>query len=63
MCRYCEEGREIQSSRYIWNDTTAKIDIYNDKYVISIYDNNINTYDMKFEINYCPKCGRKLGEN
>jgi hypothetical protein len=52
MCKYCEKNKLITSSN--WNG-------YGE---ISI-DKNGNLYgkdDEIFKINYCPICGRKLGD-
>ncbi|MCR5145943.1 MAG: hypothetical protein K6B70_01135 [Clostridia bacterium] len=52
MCEYCEKGKILRSIN--WNEL-GQINI----------DKNGNLYakdDEVFRINYCPMCGRKLGE-
>lgn len=62
MCEYCEKKRELKSCNFcgsaglfVSGDT---LDIYGDEKVFHIFK---RIYRPRFEVNYCPMCGRKLG--
>lgn len=68
MCEYCEKGKELKSCNFCGN---AKITIYKNGFtentgMLEIQGNeNIfkffkTIYCPRFDINYCPMCGRKL---
>jgi len=56
MCKYCEEGNEIQL------DEDCFIRLTEHTKEVSLYDRMYgwDSYDIDF--NYCPMCGRKLTE-
>ena len=62
MCKYCEG--DLYNKKYLYEDkygdNTAFINDENEIYVSIREEEYID--EMKFKINYCPMCGRKLGE-
>lgn len=67
MCEYCEKGKLVKSSnfcgsakmRIIESKEFNTLDIYGDEKKFNIFK---RIYQPSFDINYCPMCGRKLGE-
>lgn len=70
MCKYCEKGKQIISGNFAGG---GKIRIYNkgfDKGIGMLELQGDGTkakifkwlYCPRFDINYCPMCGKKLGE-
>lgn len=73
MCDYCEEGNktEINGKDFVLEITAGfKNDINYSSWIMKCKDDEkagimITTDDTNavyFDINYCPICGRKLGE-
>ena len=63
MCMYCEENETLKSANFC-GSAKAKIlghylDIYGDEKKFNIFK---RIYRPSFKINYCPMCGRRLGE-
>lgn len=57
MCEYCEKGKEIR------NDNNIKSFISKAHFGYSIISQiHNNCFNLGF-INYCPMCGRKLGDD
>jgi hypothetical protein len=61
MCEYCEKGTEFNSSNFC-GSARARIlgnhfDVRGDKKVIKWFE---RIYQPRFQINYCPMCGKKL---
>ena len=61
MCKYCEENINIFDSKKI----ELKIEkLYDNEYIIEVnYEGNEETSSDYQIINYCPMCGRKLGDD
>lgn len=67
FCAYCEKGRLVRSSnfcgsakmRIIEGKEFNTLDIYGDEKKFNIFK---RIYQPRFDIYYCPMCGRKLGE-
>ena len=57
MCEFCEE--EI----YLLNYKDCTLEIQDNELYIRTYKNNVAQRIFSTEINYCPMCGRKLGED
>ena len=57
MCEFCEE--EI----YLLNYKDCTLEIQDNELYIRTYKNNVAQRIFSTEINYCPICGRKLGED
>ncbi len=59
MCEYCENKKELRSCNFCGS---AKLKILGR--TLDIYGNNFNMfkriYRPRFDINFCPICGRKL---
>ena len=71
MCEYCsKESKDIESVKSDF-DATAFIDTDNSEFSVcfsdTVYEANEIAdeilYYIDVEINYCPMCGIKLGEN
>lgn len=66
MCEYCEKGKILKSCNFCGSAkmivSTSKemniLDIYGDEKRFQIFK---RIYRPRFDINYCPMCGRKLG--
>ena len=67
MCEYCEKGKELKSCNFcgsakaiisISKECTL-LDIWGDESKFHIFK---RIYRPRFDINYCPMCGRKLVE-
>lgn len=62
MCEYCEKRKELKSSNFCGSATMVvlgeTLDIYGDEKRFNIFK---RIYRPRFEINYCPMCGKKLG--
>ena len=58
MCKYCEEDRE---GYVLPLDKNAHVCVFDKPHEKGLY---ISWYGhkMRININYCPMCGRKLGE-
>ena len=70
MCEYCEKRKEIRSGNFcgsgrmrIYNKGFEKgiglLELQGDETKAKIFK---RLYCPRFDINYCPMCGRKLGE-
>lgn len=70
MCEYCEKGKALNSCNFCGD---AKITIHKKGFQKDIgmleVQGNENTFKLfkrtycpRFDITYCPICGRKLGE-
>lgn len=61
MCEYCEKKKEVKSCNFGGRASMRVVgnilDIYGDKDIFSIFR---HTYRPRFEIEYCPMCGKKL---
>lgn len=65
MCEYCEKQKEIKSCNFcgsakaiISSSKDCKLlDIWGDESKFQIFK---RIYRPRFDINYCPMCGRKL---
>ena len=61
MCEYCKKEQNITSSGDLDN-ASIFIDEDDKQILIDFYDQHGNNYQQWFDIDYCPKCGRKLGD-
>ena len=63
MCEYCEKRKELKSSNFCGSASMIicgrYLDIYGDKKKFNIFK---RIYQPSFNVNYCPMCGKKLGE-
>ena len=63
MCKYCEKRKKLKSSNFCGSATLIVskniLDIYGDENKFNIFK---SIYRPRFDINYCPMCGRKLKE-
>ena len=62
MCKYCESDYEVNLLSAKENDADVKM--FKNRIWLKAYsflDDPLNDYE-EIEINYCPMCGRKLGE-
>lgn len=65
MCEYCEKQKELKSCNFCGSATMivsvsenmSILDIYGDERKFNIFK---RIYRPRFDINYCPMCGRKL---
>ena len=55
MCKFCEE--EV----YLLNDNSMSITIEEDILILRVY--SIKMFSRNLQINYCPMCGKKLGDD
>ena len=68
MCEYCENRKIIKSCNFCGSakmivsisENMNILDIYGDKERFSIFK---RIYRPRFDINYCPMCGRDLRRN
>ena len=62
MCEYCEKRKELKSWNFCGSATLIVLgnilDIHGDEKKFNIFK---KIYRPRFEVNYCPMCGRKLG--
>ena len=56
MCEYCEGDREIVFNKFM----RIKVEKFIDNLTLRV-DTRESTH-TRVDINYCPMCGRKLGE-
>ena len=63
MCEYCEERKELKSSNFCGSASMRicgnYMDIYGDEKKFNIFK---RIYQPSFHINYCPMCGKRIGE-
>lgn len=63
MCKYCEENESFKSANFCGSAKAQVLghylDIYGDEKKFNIFK---RIYRPSFDINYCPMCGRKLGD-
>lgn len=63
MCKYCEENKKLKSSNFCGSAEFQilgnYLDIFGDEKKFNIFK---RIYRPSFNINYCPMCGRRLGE-
>lgn len=67
MCEYCEKRKrkrkKLKSNNFGGSATLIVsgniLDIYGDEKKFNIFK---RIYRPRFDINYCPMCGRRLGE-
>jgi hypothetical protein len=67
MCEYCEKGKELRSCNFCGSAkmviSCSKefniLDIWGDEGKFQIFK---RIYRPRFDIKYCPMCGRKLGD-
>lgn len=63
MCEYCERRKIIKSCNFCGSANLIVsgniLDIYGNEKIFNIFK---KTYRPRFNINYCPICGKKLGE-
>lgn len=61
MCEYCEKRKRLKSCNFCGGANLTilgdVLDINGDKRKFNIFK---RIYSPRFEINYCPMCGRKL---
>lgn len=65
MCEYCEKGKVIQSNNFCGEAkmtiSCSKqfniLNIWGDKNKFSVFH---KYYQPRFDINYCPMCGKEL---
>lgn len=65
MCQYCEKRKELKSCNFCGSakmiisvsENMRILDIYGDEKKFNIFK---RIYRPRFDINYCPQCGRKL---
>lgn len=63
MCDYCNKNKELLSINYCGSIKSRIVDN-----IFEVYNNEHNIkflkqfYGFRFNINYCPMCGRRLGE-
>ena len=64
MCKICEEDIEMLLD-YDYANTDFEVTLDQENILsIAYYDNENDFIDyVQIHINYCPKCGRKLGED
>lgn len=64
MCKYCENNVELTSSNFCGSAkmTVAGnyLDVRGDKEVIKWFK---RIYQPSFRINYCPMCGKRVGDD
>lgn len=64
MCEYCEKRTVLKSCNFCGSANLIVsgniLDIYGDEKKFNIFE---RIYRPRFDINYCPMCGRKLGGN
>jgi hypothetical protein len=64
MCEYCENRKELKSCNFCGSASLIVLgnilDIYGDEDVFKLFK---RIYRPRFDINYCPMCGRKLGDD
>ena len=63
MCEYCEKRKKLKSCNFCGSATMLVLgnilDIYGDENKFSTFK---RIYRPRFEISYCPMCGRNLME-
>nr|DAZ28031.1 MAG TPA: Rad50 zinc hook motif [Caudoviricetes sp.] len=63
MCEYCEGKKKLKSSNFCGSAEFQilgnYLDIFGDEKKFNIFK---KIYRPSFNINYCPMCGRRLGE-
>lgn len=65
MCQYCEKRKELRSCNFCGSakmiisvsENISILDIFGDEKKFNIFK---RIYRPRFDINYCPMCGRKL---
>ena len=74
MCKYCEKDGYYNRNKSLISktlknkvDIDLSVNVKDKKLVASIENLNIEAFDDKWiittkKINYCPMCGRRLGE-
>ena len=74
MCKYCEKDGYYNRNKSLISktlknkvDIDLSVNVKDKKLVASIENLNIEAFDDKWiittkEVNYCPMCGRRLGE-
>ena len=64
MCKYCEDGIELSSSNFCGSAKMMVgsnwLDVRGDKKVIKWLR---RIYQPSFRINFCPMCGKRLGDD
>ena len=66
MCEYCEKRKILKSNNFCGSakmiisvsSTGSILDIYGDENKFHIFK---RIYRPRFDVNYCPMCGRELG--
>lgn len=67
MCEYCEKGKKVKSCNFC-GSAKMKISVSNEMQILEIQGDekkfNIfkRIYCPRFDINYCPFCGKKLNK-
>lgn len=63
MCEYCEKKRILRSCNFCGSANllivSNMIDVWGDEKRFHIFK---RIYRPRFDINYCPMCGKRLGE-
>ena len=61
MCEYCKKSKKLKSNNFCGSATLIVsgdiLDIYGDENKFNIFK---RIYRPRFNINYCPMCGRRL---
>lgn len=61
MCEYCKKNKKLKSNNFCGSATLIVsgdiLDIYGDENKFNIFK---RIYRPRFDINYCPMCGRRL---
>ena len=60
MCKCCEEINRLSVLRDELSDYKTKAIIRRDRYIAGMWTGEV--YGGIHELNYCPMCGKKLGE-